>query len=79
MKMRGVIPLEGTNSVLFVLETVWLVVETDSSAGSGCLRISPLTIFPLGAFLVLVDFFFFVLVKSLVKSAEVFSSSYPVS
>lgn len=45
--MRGVISLEGTNSVLFVLEAVLLVVETDSSASSRCLRISPLTIFPL--------------------------------
>lgn len=55
--MRGVISFKGTNSVLFVLEVILLVVETDSSANSGCLRISPLTIFPLGAFLVLVDSF----------------------
>lgn len=57
--MRGVISFKGTNSVLFVLEVVLLVVETNSSASSGCLRISPLTIFPLGTFLVLVDFFLF--------------------
>lgn len=39
--------------------------------------ISPLTILPLEAFLVLVNFF--LLGKNLDKSDEVFSSSYPVS
>lgn len=34
--MRGVTSLEGTNNVLFVLEVVLLVVETDRSASSGC-------------------------------------------
>ena len=36
--MRGVTSLAGTKSVLFVLETMLLVVETGSSASSGCLR-----------------------------------------
>lgn len=72
--MRGVISLEGTNSVLFVLETVLLVVETGSSASSGCLEIiSLLTILPLEAFLVLVIFSSF-FCKNLDKSDEIFSS-----